>query len=53
MANVNFILSVYNQIKKLDITDVYIVKTEFPKHGIFISYRTWMTIKSTETPINH
>lgn len=46
LKNVSFIIAVYNQIKQPDIPDTYILRYEFPKHGIFISYRTWMNIKN-------
>lgn len=39
------ILTIYNEVKQEDIPDTFIVRKIFPKHHIFISYRTWMTIK--------
>jgi len=46
LKNALFIFSVYRKIKEHDVPDTYILKNEFPKHGIFISYRTWMNIKN-------
>lgn len=46
LKNALYIFSVYRKIKEHDIPDTYILRHEFPKHGIFISYRTWMNIKS-------
>lgn len=40
-----YIVDVYSQLKQEDITDSFIIRVEFPKRGIFISYRTWMNIK--------
>ena len=40
-----YIVDVYSQLKQEDITDTFIIRVEFPKRGIFISYRTWMNIK--------
>lgn len=39
------ILEVYNQVKQTDIPDTQIIRHTFPKYGIFISYRTFVTIK--------
>lgn len=39
------IIDEYNAIKQEDIPDTFIIKKEFPKKGIFISYRKWMYIK--------
>lgn len=47
LKNIRFILSVYKAIKERDIPDTYILRHEFPKYGIFISYRTWMNIKKS------
>jgi hypothetical protein len=49
LRGVRFIVDVYNMIKQHDIPDTKILKYEFPKHGIFISYRTWMDIKNMKT----
>jgi hypothetical protein len=46
LKNVRYIVAVYNRIKQHDIPDTHILRHEFPKHGIFISYRTWMNIKN-------
>ena len=46
LKNVSYIVAVYNEIKQYDIPDTYILRHEFPKRGIFISYRTWMNIKN-------
>jgi hypothetical protein len=42
------IIDAYEKIKHYDIPDTFIVAKEFPKHGIFISYRQWMNIKGTK-----
>ncbi|WP_107039948.1 hypothetical protein [Brumimicrobium mesophilum] len=39
------ILQIYSEVKQEDIPDTFIVQKVFPKHHIYISYRTWMTIK--------
>ena len=39
------ILQIYTEVKQEDITDTYIVRVVFPKHGIYISYRKWMSVK--------
>lgn len=49
LKNALFIFSVYREVKQHDIPDTYILRNEFPKHGIFISYRTWMNIKNLYT----
>lgn len=46
VLNVQRIVAVYNQLKELDKPDTRIVSKEFPKYGIFISYRRWMYIKA-------
>lgn len=43
---VHFIVQVYNEAKERDIPDTKILRTVFPKHGIFMSYRQWMNIKA-------
>ncbi len=40
------ILEVYQQVKKDHLPDTYIVRVEFPKYDIYISYRTWNNIKN-------
>jgi hypothetical protein len=40
-----YIIGVYKAIKEVDKPDTRIIKHEFPKYGIFISYRQWMNIK--------
>jgi hypothetical protein len=47
----NYILSVYQSVKHHDVPDSFIVRCIFPKHNIFISYRTWSSIKSAQTTI--
>jgi hypothetical protein len=39
------IIEVYNKYKQEDIPDTYIVRHKFKEHGIFISLRTWVSIK--------
>jgi hypothetical protein len=46
------IVSIYNQHKEYDVPDTQIVKNIFPKHNIFISYRTWVRIKGTPLAVN-
>lgn len=46
LKKVRRIIEVYLSIKEGDIPDTDIVRIHFPKHDIFISYRTWVTIKS-------
>lgn len=45
VLNVQRIVAIYNQLKELDKPDTRIVLHEFPKYGIYISYRQWMNIK--------
>jgi hypothetical protein len=45
-AQFRYIVKVYNEIKQSDIPDTQIVKHKFRDRGIFISIRTWKTIKS-------
>lgn len=40
----------YNELKTPDIPDTEIVRREFPKFHIFISYRQWMNIKGKPFP---
>jgi len=46
LRNIKEILAVYVNEKHSDLPDTRIVKQIFPKYGIHISYRTWMTIKA-------
>ena len=39
------IIEIYKAHKQEDIPDTFIVSKIFPKHNIFISYRTWNNIK--------
>lgn len=43
---VHRIVELYKKAKESDIPDTRIVSQFFPKHGVFISYRTWMGYKS-------
>lgn len=45
-----FIIDVYKAAKHDDVPDTKIVRTIFPKHNIFISYRQWMNIKGMTIP---
>lgn len=45
-----FIIAIYNGCKNDDVPDSKIVRLEFPKHNIFISYRQWMNIKGVAIP---
>ena len=46
IKHVRYIVGIYNSIKEYDKPDTFIVNHIFPKHNIFISYRTWMNIKN-------
>lgn len=50
------IIRIYQTLKNPDKPDTDIVRNEFPKFMIFLSYRQWMNIKGTpipkETPTN-
>lgn len=46
LRRIAHIIAVYNSIKEPDKPDTVIIDREFPKHGIYISYRRWMQIKS-------
>lgn len=46
IKRINYILQVYYNNKQEDIPDTFIVRRIFPKHNIYISYRTWMNIKN-------
>jgi hypothetical protein len=38
-------INVYKLFENSDRPDTYIVRKEFPKFGIHITYRTWMNFK--------
>lgn len=40
------VMEVYNTVKETDIPDTYIIRCIFPKHGIFISRRTFINYKA-------
>jgi hypothetical protein len=44
------IIAFYKSVKTPDIPDTHIVRIEFPKNNIYISYRQWMNIKGTPIP---
>ncbi len=46
----HFIIEVYKAAKHADVPDSKIVRTIFPKHNIFLSYRQWMNIKGMPIP---
>lgn len=46
IKKIALIVEVYKSLKDLDKPDSRIVAQEFPKHGIFICYRTWMAYKA-------
>lgn len=39
------IMEVYNSVKEQDIPDTFILRNIFPKHGIYISRRTFINYK--------
>lgn len=45
-AQYRYIIELYKSIKQEDIPDTQIIRHKFREKGIFISYRTWMNIKS-------
>lgn len=45
LRQVQYMMSVYKQVKEADIPDTRIVSKIFPRYNIFISYRQWMNIK--------
>lgn len=51
LKRINSIIGVYNEYKESDIPDTRIVAKHFPKHGIFISYRSWMYIKNMKKTV--
>lgn len=46
LKHVRYIIDVYAASKDADTPDTKIIKTEFPKKGIYISYSQWMRIKN-------
>lgn len=46
LKTVNYIVDIYNKAKERDKPDTQILRYVFPQHGIYISYRQWMNIKS-------
>jgi len=46
LKNIRRITDVYVAVKQIDVPDTFIIKHEFPKRGIYISYRTWMYMKN-------
>lgn len=44
------VVKVYNACKTPDIPDTEIIRKEFPKFNIFLSYRQWMNIKGRPIP---
>jgi hypothetical protein len=46
LKTVRHITEVYASVKETDVPDSKIIRHEFPKRGIYISYRTWMNIKN-------
>lgn len=48
IKSINYIVGIYQANKQEDIPDTFIVRRIFPKHNIFISYRTWMYIKNRQ-----
>lgn len=48
------IIEIYGRLKETDKPDSEIVRNQFPKAGVYISYRTWMNIKGmkqSELPV--
>lgn len=48
LKSIRYITSVYVAVKQPDVPDTFIVRHEFPKRGIYISYRTWMSMKNVK-----
>jgi len=46
IKRIRYVNEVYQQHKEIDVPDTKILRTVFPKHNIFISYRQWMRYKS-------
>lgn len=46
--NVEMIIRLYLRVKEHDVPDTHIVRYIFPKHGVFISYRTLMYYKRSK-----
>ena len=53
---VNEVIKLYRSLKTPDIPDTEIIRREFPRHNIHLSYRQWMNIKGRplkkEAPTN-
>jgi hypothetical protein len=47
IKKIRSIVEIYKAEKHYDVPDTHIVSKIFPKHNIFISYRTWTNIKGT------
>lgn len=45
LKHVKSVIALYHSLKKPHLPDTRIVRIEFPKHGIFISYSTWKNYK--------
>ncbi len=45
-----YIIAIYNDAKHADVPDTKIVRTIFPKHNIYLTYRQWMNIKGAIIP---
>lgn len=39
------VIKLYNDLKTPDVPDTEIIRREFPRHNIYLSYRQWMNIK--------
>ncbi len=46
LKTIRYVIEVYADVKQHDIPDTHIVRHEFPKRGINMSYRKWMMIKN-------
>lgn len=46
LLKIEHIIDVYNRVKNEDVPDTKIVRSIFPQHKIYISYRLWMQIKN-------
>ena len=49
LKQTRYIVEIYNSVKECDKPDSHIVRFIFPKHNIFLSYRTWMNIKNMKS----
>lgn len=45
-----YIVTIYNDNKHDDVPDTFILRSVFPKHNIYLSYRQWMNIKGIVIP---